>query len=201
MTRKWYVLRTRPRSEHLVANELDRNGFNSFCPRVKTPRPDACDIFSPLFPGYLFLQIDMPADGASLTRDRPGILGWLRFGDTIPSVPDEVVANIRRRVQEINNDGGLWRRFRQGDRVRVISGKLESLAEVLEETVTVHGHVRVMLDFMGRMIPAQVPLHSLSPIDGEQAFGQRSRRPARRTRGRGRWIQGHGPLAISPAGN
>ncbi|MDA0768976.1 MAG: hypothetical protein O2821_01990, partial [Chloroflexi bacterium] len=121
MTRKWYVLRTKPRSENIVANDLERDGFVSFCPRVKTPRPKGDSTYAPLFPSYLFLQVELESQGAELTRDRSGVLGWLRFGDTIPWVPDEVIENIRMRVQVINREGGVWRHLQPGDRVRVLS--------------------------------------------------------------------------------
>lgn len=198
MTQKWYVLRTKPRSEKIVANGLERDGFASYCPNVRTPKPNAESTLTPLYPGYIFLRIEMETEGADLTSDRDGVLSWLRFGDTIPWVPDEVVANIRQQVRMINRDGGVWRHFRPGDRVRVDSGKLESLAEVIEESVaTQGGQVRVLLDFMGRTVPAQVPLHNVRPINTESVVDNRPLRLPRRTRGKGRWIREQKLLAVN----
>jgi transcriptional antiterminator RfaH len=198
MTQKWYVLRTKPRSEKIVTNGLERDGFASYCPNVRTPIPNAKSTLTPLYPGYIFLRIEMESEGADLTSDRLGVLGWLRFGDTIPWVPDEVVANIRQRVRMINKDGGAWRHFRPGDRVQVVSGKLESIAEVIEEAVTTQGgQVRVLLDFMGRTVPAQVPWQDVRPIEAESVVANRPHRLPRRTRGRGRWIRGQKLLAVN----
>ena len=159
------------------------------------PRPGANDVEVPLFPGYLFLRFDLEEQGSAVRR-LPGVSGWVRFGGVAAPVPDGVVADLAKRVEAINSGGGMWTRFRPGDVVRVASGRMESLAEVIEEPRSPEARVRVLLDFMGRQIPAQVPWHTLEAVDRETAMIQKGRRP-RRTRGRGRWVQGFGPqLAV-----
>lgn len=194
MTQKWYVLRVKSRAERLVASQLERDGFVAFLPCVENPRPNARSVFAPLFPGYLFLRVDIDSADAKLARERSGVLGWLRFGDTIPFLTNEIVNRIRRRVQEINSAGGHWRRFRQGEIVRVVAGNLESLGQVVDEPESANGQVRVLLDFMGRMVSARVPWHALSPMNQEPEI-VRPRQLPRRTRGKGRWIRGISPRA------
>jgi len=192
LTRQWYVLRTRPRSEGFVASALENDGFTLFFPRVRTPRRRQGYEFAPLFPRYLFLRIDIEAQDLKSVHGLPGVQGWVRFGGTVPSVPDEVVADLRQMVKEINGEGGLWTRFQPGDIVRVVSGKMDSLGRVLERPQSPDARVRVLLDFMGRTVSAQVPWHDLYPtrvgLDAEK-----SQPRGRRTRGRGRWIRGFGP--------
>ena len=100
-------------------------------------------------------------------------------------MPEEVITELKLRVDRINRDGGLWRRFRTGEKVNVVSGNVETLAEVVSEAKSPEGRVKVLLNFMGRMVEAQVPRHSLWPAEGASAA---ARRLPRRTRGRGRWI-------------
>jgi hypothetical protein len=114
----------------------------------------------------------------------------VHFGNVVPPIPDEAVAALRQRIEGINREGGLWRRFRTGEQVRVISPGIETFAEVIEEARSPRHRVRVLLEFMGRLVAAQVPSDSLQPAD----FGSReNRHPPRRTRGGGRWIRGFGP--------
>ena len=198
MTKRWYVIRAKPQCEYLAADALGRDGFELFFPRVQTPRPRAGRADMPLFPGYLFLRYDQERQDWPSVRRLPGILGWVRFNGVVPPVPDEVIAELAHRVEAINGGGGLWARFQPGDKVRVVSGNMESLAEVLEEPRSPQDRVRVLLDFMGRLVPAEVPWLNLQPIS-QTLITNPHRGGRRRTRGKGRWIRGSGPRAVALA--
>lgn len=194
MALRWYVIRTKPQCEHVAARVLERAGFELFFPRVRTPRPRAGRTETPLFPGYLFLHYDVDKQGWPSVRQHPGILGLVRFNGVVPPVPEDVVSGLARRVQEINREGGLWTRFRPGEMVRVVFGKIDSHAEVIDEPRSPEDRVRVLVEFMGRLVPAQVPWMSLNAAPVDTDSGQ-NRPGHRRTRGRGRWIRGFGPKA------
>ena len=135
----------------------------------------------------------MEGAGKPSLQRAPHVSGWVNFEGVSPSVPDEVVSELASRIESINNSGGLWRRFKAGDRVRIVSGKLEGLGEVIESTNSPQSKVRVLMDFMGRLIPAQVPWSSLQPL--ENYADEQLRRP-RRTRGRGRPIRNPKPASV-----
>ena len=84
--------------------------------------------------------------------------------------------------------------FRPGEIVRVISHSLEGYGEVVEEARPTGSKVRVLLEFMGRMVSAHIPWENLEQVDSET--GEAHRR-SRGTRGGGRWIQGMGPRATA----
>lgn len=190
MPRRWYIVRTKPLAEYLAADELGRDGFEIFFPRVKTPHNRMSHADSPLFPGYLFLRCDLESDRRSSFQAAHHLSGWVSFGGEVPSVPDEVVAELRERTEAINSEGVFWRRFRPGERVQIVSHHIQGLAEVIEEAKSPQARVKVLLSFMGRLVSAQVPWENLQP--SEDTSGEKSR-PPRRTRGRGRWLQGSGP--------
>ena len=198
MARCWYLIRTKPQCDFLAADALKRDGFELFSPRVRIPHRRGGKRDAPLFPGYLFVRFDVENSDWPVVRLLPGILGWVRFDGVMPAVPDEVVNSLAERVEAIDSGGGLWNRFRQGDKVRVMSGKMESLAEVLEEATSPQARVRVLLEFMGRMVTAQVPWHDLHAAQQDSTSIQNRRWP-RRTRGKGRWIRGFGPSATAGA--
>ena len=192
MTSGWYLMRTRAMSEYLAAAALERNGYEFFFPRVETPKPRPGYDDMPLFPGYVFVRCNVNGRGLPSIQHMAGLLGWVQFDGVAPSVPDRVIDDLQDRLAEINSTGGHWTRFQPGQTVRVASGHLQGLAEVLEEPKTPESRIRVLLEFMGRMVPARVPWHDLQPVAGDGWNGNR-RRPPRRTRGRGRWIRGFGP--------
>jgi transcriptional antiterminator RfaH len=189
----WYVARTEPRAEFLAANELSRDGYEIFFPRVKSVYPRVGHADMPLFPGYLFLRCDPDADGWPSFRRIHRILGWVGFGGEVPCLPDEVVIDMKERLESINNQGGVWRRFEAGEKVRVVSHTMEGLAEVVEVARSPQSRVKVLLQFMGRLIQVQVPWENLRSIDVQTWEKQRF---PRRTRGKGRWIRSYGPRPV-----
>ncbi|MDA0734792.1 MAG: hypothetical protein O2909_05490 [Chloroflexi bacterium] len=183
---KWYIIRAEPQADFLAASELLNAGFEIFSPRVKSFQAKNALHFVPLFPGYLFLKWDMDSEGKPSFHSAPHVSGWVNFEGVAPAVPDEVINELAQRVEHINTDGGLWRRFERGDRVRIVSGKLEGLAEVVEATSSAQSRVRVLMQFMGRLVSAQVPWNSLEPLEDRP---MERGKPPRRTRGQGRWIR------------
>jgi transcription antitermination factor NusG len=189
---KWYIIRAEPQADFLAASELVNAGFEIFSPRVKSHQAKNIPHFAPLFPGYLFLKWDMEGEGKPSFHGAPHVSGWVNFEGVSPAVPDEAISELTHRVEHINSDGGLWRRFEMGDKVRVVSGTLESLGEVVESTSSPQSPVRVLMQFMGRLVSAQVPWNSLEPLDARPM--EHGKAP-RRTRGQGRWIRNIQPVS------
>lgn len=193
MALNWYVLRTEPRAEYLAADELRQDGLEVYLPLVGGPHKRPGHVDAPLFPGYLFLRCDLEADGGPPLRQAHRVLGWIKFGGEVPAIPDEVMSELTSRIEITNQQGGLWRRFRVGERVRIVSKSLETFAEIVEEPKSPRARVKVLLSFMGRIIAGEVPWEDLHPVDDNWTEQQRA---PRRTRGNGRWINGFGPRPV-----
>jgi len=194
MTHRWYLARTEPQAEYLAAQELARDGFEIFFPRVKTSHPRFRHEDEPLFPGYIFIRFGAEAEARPTFRQGHRMLGWVRFGGEIPSVPDDVMAEITRRTDEINGGTGLWRKFQLGEKVRVVSGNMDGIAEVVKEAKSPEAHATVVMQFLGGLVRADVPWQSLRPIEQDSSPRQQN---IRRTRGKGRWINGSGDRAAA----
>ena len=191
---RWYVVRTEPRAEFLAADELGRAGYEIFFPWFKASRPKLGRANVPLFPGYLFIRCDRESGVWPAFRSSQRIAGWVNFGGEIPSIPDEVVAELTDRWESINAEGGLIRRFTPGEKVRIVSGNFQGLAEIVEDSRSPQARAKVLLQFMGRLVQAQVPCDLLESVEIPPVQEQRI---PRRTRGKGRWVQGFGPRALA----
>ena len=161
------------------------------CSRTRAPRPGHRD--APLFPGYLFLHFDLEKHGWGPLRRIPHVLGLVQFGGVVPPIPDDIIAELSQRMDAINGNGGLWTRFLPGERVRVALGPVESMAEVVEEAKSPAARVRVLLEFLGRTVEAKVFWQDVQPLNGQGLNTYCDERLPRRTRGKRRWIRGHGP--------
>ena len=189
MGHRWYVVRTKPRSEFLAASELNGVDIEVFSPLVKTRHVGDGLMAGPLFPGYIFIRLDPESEGWPSFRFGQHALGLVSFNGELPWVADEVIAELKQRCDRINQEGGIWKRYQPGDWVRVVSSTIQGLAQVVEDGKTAQTPVRVLLQLFERLVPVQVPRHDLQPL--EESSDNKTHAP-RRTRGRGRWIGGFG---------
>ena len=193
MALHWYLARTRPRGEHTAAAALQRAGFELLFPCVQTLRTRRGHDKEPLFPGYIFVRYDVASQGWPSLYNVARMAGWVRFGGVAHPVLDDVVDQIAQRTEAVDRSGGLRRLSRPGERVRVALGPVESVGEVLEEPKSPRARVQLLLEFLGRLVEAQVPWRQVSPVGAQGPIKNWNGPSPRRTRGRGRWIQGYGP--------
>lgn len=186
MPPSWYVLRIKPRSDTMAASSLERDGFQIFFPKVLKPEESPKNQTGPLFPGYLFIRCDPENGGWPVFRSNYPILGWLKLGNDIPSLPDHVVNELEETLKRINQGGGLWRRFSTGDQVRVTIFGSSSIGEVIQAAKSPEERIRILVKFMGRNVKAQVPSGMVQPLED---LAMKDCRPPRRTRGKGRTIR------------
>ena len=190
---RWYVVRTEPQSELVAADVLERVGHEIFLPLMPAPNSRGANADIPVFPGYLFLRFDPESNGWPIFRSSYRVRGWVSFGGQVPCLPDKMMNELIDRWELVSKCSGFVRRFLPGEKVHVVSGNLDSLAEIVEEAKTPQARAKVLLHFMGGLIPAQVPYHSLKPIDvNQEGIAWRKTSSRRGTRGKGRRIQGFG---------
>jgi len=139
----------------------------------------------PLFPCYLFARLDLDAHGLVPVRWTPGLRRVVAFGDRPVSIPDDVIARLQERVEEVRAAGGLPSHdFRPGDRLRITRGPLRGLEVIFQGPMRPSERVRVLLEFLGQLREAEIPVHDL-----ERVPDRKLHRPPRRTRGKGRRIR------------
>ncbi len=130
---RWYAVQTRSRHEKLVSAELDSRGLTSWLPIVSR-RKKWSDRFvvvdEPLFPGYMFVNIDL-VDRVDVLQAR-GVVRMVGFNTKPEPIPDEEIDCIR-----IALDSTLkcdpYPRLVVGAEVTIIRGPLKGLSGVLEQ--------------------------------------------------------------------
>lgn len=150
MTLHWYALRVKPHKERTVYELLQTRWEKVFFPTicVKPVNPRAARI-RPYFPGYLFVQADLNRAGVNAFSWLPGTRGLVTFGDIPAVVPENLIAELRQRIQQIEADGGLVNgRYRKGDRVRIVSGPFAGYDAIFDAHLPASERVRVLLAFL-----------------------------------------------------
>jgi transcriptional antiterminator RfaH len=165
----WFLVHTKPASEAKAQDNLERQGYRIYYPRLQQPRLRAgrwSDRVAALFPRYLFLQLSA---GQSLApvRSTLGVAAIVRFGADYAAVPHDVVEDLLRRedpvagLHRLNRD----RSFRSGAAVRVIAGAFAELDAVFEREVG-DDRVVVLLSVLGQHARVQVPTQFVVPQVG-----------------------------------
>ena len=161
----WYAVHTKARDEKLAEENLKRQGFATFLPQVKAQkrrRGRWTESIEPLFPGYLFIHLDLMQQDSSTIRSTRGALGLVRFGGYPATVPPGLVEQLRTATA---SEEGVVRRehlFHPGDRVEILTGPFAGLpARILAETGK--ERVALLLDLLGRANKVVISRHQLAP--------------------------------------
>lgn len=139
---RWYVIQCKPREERRAVENLERQGFTCYLPTivVETQKHGArCDVPQPLFPGYVFIDLDEMSDNWHPIRSTRGVVRLVRFREYPVPISDEIISRIRERLA---HDRPRIPYLNPGERVRVTEGPF---AEVEGIFVAPDGEERVVL--------------------------------------------------------
>jgi len=183
----WYTLYTKPNAEYQVATSLQKRGIQAYLPEVESPKTGQ-EQRKPFFPCYLFIEIDFETVGLSQVQWTPGLRRVVAFDDRPVPLSGEVIDLIRHRLEETKTvESGPAHTFQIGETVRVADGPLQGLLAIFEGPSAPTQRVQVLLNFLGQVSRAHVPIRDLEKAPPE-AQAPPPKRP-RRTRGHGRRIK------------
>jgi transcriptional antiterminator RfaH len=154
----WHAIWTRSRTEHVVSEQLMRQGFEVFNPMILTwarmngvrrRRPQ------PLFPGYLFVHHAMDRHAQVEILKARGVVRILgESWDRLAAIPSDEIDAVRRMVESgspVNRH-----RFTSGDRVRITGGPLIGLTGVFVRSRQTRGLFLVSIALLRRSIAVEV---------------------------------------------
>src|SRR5207247_7074790 len=108
---------------------------------------------------YLFARFDW---NTSLPRVHyaPGVSGVVHFGTKWPTVPEQVIAEIRSLIGDqgvhlISDD------LAPGVEVRVSGGIFHGLQAIVTQVMPGRERVMVLMDFLGRQTTVELGVHSV----------------------------------------
>jgi transcriptional antiterminator RfaH len=163
---RWYVIRSKPRNEGTAQAHLERQGFHVYFPRIRNPariRGRWSHRIEPLFPRYLFLQIDSGRQSLTSVRSTVGVTDVVRFGAEYATVPDEIVQELMNRADPDTGVHKLERSlFMAGMQVRVSGGPFDGLEGVFERHDG-DDRVLILLDVLGRETRVRIPIDQAVP--------------------------------------
>lgn len=151
---------TKPRAEAEAQICLTRQGFETLFPRTRRTVRAASGMVvrtESLFPRYVFIHSDPNLQSLEPVRSTRGVSNIVRFGGIPATVPDQVIAGIRERM---DSDDGFVRLkapdLVPGTRLKINEGPFSGLDAIF---TAAHGEdrVRLLLTMLGSEREVVVP--------------------------------------------
>lgn len=160
----WYAIQTSSRHEKTVLARLTELGIDSFLPMYVARhrwKDRTVNVQLPLFPGYLFLRLDI-ADRLPVLQTS-GVVRFVGFGAIATPLPAEEVFSLRDGLST-RLDPEPHPYLKIGRRARVKSGPLQGLDGVIVRRKNKDRFI-ISLDLIMRSVSVDLSGLDLEPID------------------------------------
>lgn len=160
----WYLIHTKPHAEELVQHNLKQHRINNYLPKLLTRRVGRRTLTeAPLFPGYIFFQLESTSRYWAYLRWMPGV-AYLLTDELGPvSLPPDLVTEIAEREARKRHETveKLTRPFDLNEPLQLISGPLAGLDAVFDRPLSSAGRVQVLINLLGRQTRVTVEASAL----------------------------------------
>ena len=165
--RQWYAVQSKPRQEHMAEAQLARQGYNTYLPKIRHRKQRGgkwTQVVEPLFPRYLFIEVDPAEQSLAPVRSTVGVAALVRFGQVLRPVPAPVIDYLQQA-----EDGAQGERtddswpFQPGDAVQVLEGPFAGLPAVYQMP-SAEDRAFLLLELLGRDNQVELPHADLAPV-------------------------------------
>lgn len=164
--KNWFVLQIKAKQELVAKKNLANQGFNTFLPMMrvqKHTRGRWQAKSEPLFPGYLFIEIDLQHQNTSVLRSTRGVLALVRFGSEPRPFPETLLNELMQAGDAEGDVIDPTTYFEKGDNVELISGSLAGLSGIFKAKNSME-RVVVMLNILGNETHVSVSPHQIAKV-------------------------------------
>lgn len=164
----WFVARTHARREKWAAENVVRQGFDYYLPKMAEPvringRLELRSKF--LFPSYIFVLTD---GRWRFMLSTFGMLGVVMIGQGPATISENIIAELKKKE---NEDGliilpkrpAYLEKFKSGQRVRVPSGPFSGYVGIYQGATDAERR-HVLLEYMSRKIKVLIGDEVLEPV-------------------------------------
>ncbi|NDC76093.1 transcription/translation regulatory transformer protein RfaH [bacterium] len=152
----WYLVHTKPRQEDIALANLERQGYECYLPqmRIERIRRRKAEIATePMFPRYLFIQLDSSDQGKSWSpiRSTLGVSQLVHFGARAAKVDDTLVDLLRQRERTLPTEA----MFQIGDSVVIADGPFAGI-EAIYQTSDAERRAFILLEILAKPVSMHI---------------------------------------------
>jgi transcriptional antiterminator RfaH len=164
--RRWFAARARPKQEELALVNLDRQGFEAFLPRIRRPPSAKAKrspklSLAPLFPGYVFVAVDVGRERWRAINSTLGILYLVQFGNLPAPLPEGLVERMRTLSDAqglLAPHGGL----QLGQTAKIVGGAFDGWVGQVHSLADSQQRVVLLIDLLSRATTIAVPPNNVA---------------------------------------
>lgn len=163
--KNWHLVYCKPRQENTAKLNLERQRYTVYLPLLQVNRRKQQQIVivtQPLFPRYLFIQLDNENDNWAPIRSTLGVVQLVKFGQQAAILPDDLINLLRQR----ENSEGLHiieKNFQRGERVQIADGAMQGY-QALFVAHSSRDRVMLLLDILGKPTRLCLPQQSIEAL-------------------------------------
>ena len=149
-SKSWVVARNKPNQDKIALINLERQNFEFFQPTFKTTariRNKFKEIIKPVFPGYIFIAINLEERNWHKINNTRGISSILLFGNEIPLIRCELIKELKHNFS-LNNDPKTMDQLQIGMHAEITKGPFAQIIGEIEEIDT-DQRIWILLDILG----------------------------------------------------
>lgn len=160
---EWFCIRSHPKHEHIAAAHLgklcDVEVFNPQLQLERVTRRGRVRCTESLFVNYLFARFELQ-QMLERVRHTPSVKNVVQFGQRFATIPDVVIEDLQmtlaRYADTLFSDTPA-----EGDEVEVQAGPFQGEKAIVLKVLPARQRVQLLLDVMGRALPAEFSLSSI----------------------------------------
>lgn len=154
MSIRHYVVRTKPCHEAIARANLQVIGFDAYVPTVREDvrsRTTRTTILAPMFPGYIFVALDMSDRNWRSAAHAKGVVDLLPHSDHPTAVPEAAMVWVREveAAENLKKNAKHGPNIDVGDCVQVSGGSWEGYNGEIRGINSRGDRVRVLLTILG----------------------------------------------------
>ena len=150
LIQKWMIAQIKPNSCDLAVRNLERQGFKTFVPKIKTTIKKEDRFINKnvsLFPGYVFIAFNPYQLTWMKINSTYGVSKVLVFNKKPSEISYDIILALKDRYEK-NIDSTLKENFQTGDTIRFNSGPFVDIFARIEK-VDSKKRIWILLEVMG----------------------------------------------------
>ena len=150
LDKKWYIVQIKPNSYRSATQNLERQGFETFLPKMEITQRQKNKFLIKnvyVFPGYIFVCFNPNVITWTKINNTYGVSKILVFNKKPSQIPSKLIVELKNRY-EINNNVTLKDMLQKGDSIKFHKGPFADLIANVE-SVDENSRIWVLLEAMG----------------------------------------------------
>lgn len=161
----WFLVQTKPNAEAVAFSNLENQEITAFMPLHKITRRKASKfqtILRPLFPGYVFISLELNSVLWQKVKNTRGVTRVVRFGLEPSQVPSEIIKELFACC-DANGNFQRNEKFEIGVNIQIKEGPLAgAIGNIID--INPKKRVQILFDFMGQTSKITVDTSALKPV-------------------------------------